>query len=75
MSDRPGQLFSTGNTEDAASASFLIVCSGQVWFKRNLIEALRLMTNPDNWLQAGDVTPDAAADLATIMLENLTEVD
>lgn len=64
-------LFQTGDTVIAPVASFNLEGLNEDWFKWAFTRALNLMTNPANWLQDGNVTPDEASSEAVRFMNSL----
>jgi microcystin-dependent protein len=64
-------LFRTGNGTSTDTIIVALELVNNDWFKRNLIGALELMCNSDNWTQNGDADVDFARDKANEMVEGI----
>jgi hypothetical protein len=60
----------SGVGEDYATFSFEVVDVD--WFKAALFGALFELTNPDNWVEMGDVDVSFAVEEAARMIDNYT---
>lgn len=67
-------LFRSGDGESADKIIIALEVPNDGWFKRNLIGALELMCNQENWTATGTATTDFARDKSNEMLENV-EID
>jgi len=64
-------LFQTGDGAGVTRAFCLLPLADVDWFKRQLIKALTLMCEPENWIVQGDQTIEYALDQANIMMRDL----
>lgn len=58
----------SGVAEDYATLSFEVLNSD--WFKSALFGALFELTNPDNWVEMGDVDVSLAVEEASRLIDN-----
>lgn len=64
-------LFRTGDGTDTDTIIVALELISPDWFRRNLIGALELMCNEENWEQIGDADVQFARDKANEMLEGI----
>ena len=61
--------FSTGSGVGDTYAAVLLFCPDVSWFKQNILGALDLMTDEENWVENGDVGTSFAVEEAEKMIE------
>lgn len=61
--------FSTGSGVGDNYAAFLLYCPNVSWFKQNILGALDLMTDNENWVENGDVGSSFAVEESEKMIE------
>lgn len=64
------EKFRTQNGPLQGSVSYTIQMPANVWFIAEIADALRLLTEPENWLVQGDVTIEQATNAAIVALRS-----